>query len=421
MRRTIFLALLAAGTLAAEAEAQFSGFYKIQNRNSGKAAVVQSASTADGAAVLQWTYGGSSTNDEWELVGVGSGFFRIMNRNSGKALTVQSASTADGAAVVQWTYGGASTNDEWQPIDIGGGFYRIMNRHSGKALAVPSASTADGAAVVQWTYGGASTNDEWSITSVGSGGGGGTGIGAIVSAAQFDQIWSPSTRSSTYTYADFVSAANTYYPALCGTGDTNMKKRECAAYFANKNQETGSGRYDRELYCQPGGGGYGSAGCNYCSGSSGCGACAGGQQYWGRHSIQLSWNGNYCAAQGVVGNSLHSSPNNILSNKALGWRVADWYWMTQLGPGVSNGYGTWPQESAHAAITTTDGSGNYGFGGTIRAINGGIECGSRVQQQINRVTFYNGSGSASDEDGSGGVLGILGYSGGAFGRRYCSP
>jgi hypothetical protein len=251
--------------------------------------------------------------------------------------------------------------------------------------------------------------------------GGGGGIGSIVSSSQFDSIWPPSQRSSTYTYNDFVTAANSYYPALCGTGDTNVKKRECAAYFANKDQETGVGQYDRELYCQPGGGGYGSAACNYCDpGNQPCGACAGGQQYWGRHSIQLSWNYNYCNGGNQISVNLHATPNEIFTNRVTGWRLADWYWMTQLGPAVTNGYGTWPMISAHDAITATHSSGNYGFAGTIRAINGGIECGSRVQQQLNRVTYYNGSGT-DEEDSSGGVLGILGYTGGTFGRRFCAP
>ena len=62
---------------------------------------------------------------------------------------------------------------------------------------------------------------------------------------------------------EYFEAADSYFPALCGTGDTNTRKRECAAYFASKDQETGMGQYDRELYCQPGGGGYGGAACNY--------------------------------------------------------------------------------------------------------------------------------------------------------------
>jgi hypothetical protein len=34
---------------------------------------------------------------------------------------------------------------------------------------------------------------------------------------------------------------------------------------------------------------------------------------------------------------------------------------------------------------------------------------------------YDGSGGQDDEDASGGILGILGYGGGKFGRRYCAP
>jgi hypothetical protein len=247
---------------------------------------------------------------------------------------------------------------------------------------------------------------------------GGGGIGSIVSSSQFDTIWPPGQRAATYSYGDFVTGA-TYYPGLCGTGDTNTQKRECAGYFASKDQETGVGQFDRELYCQPGGGGYGQVACNYCQGGSPCGACL--AQYWGRHAIQLSWDFNYCLGQTQIPVSgIFADPNQIFSNKVTGWKAADWYWMTQLGPAVSNGYGTWPLVTAHQAITATDGSGNYGFAGTIRAVNGAIECQSRVQQQINRVMYYNGTAS-DEEDSSGGTLGVLGYTGGVFGRRFCSP
>jgi len=132
--------------------AGFSGYYRLTARHSGKAVVVQSASTANSANVFQWTYGGTATNDEWELRGIGSGYYRLINRNSGKDLTVAAASTANGADVVQYTYGGSTANDEWQPVSVGSGYYRIVNRHSGKVLNVAGASTADGANVDQWSW-----------------------------------------------------------------------------------------------------------------------------------------------------------------------------------------------------------------------------------------------------------------------------
>jgi Ricin-type beta-trefoil lectin domain-like len=143
----------------------FNGFYRIMARHSGKAVVVQGASTADGADVIQWTYGGSNTNDEWEIISVGGGFFRIMARHSGKAMVVQSASTAEGADVIQWTYGGSNTNDEWAIESLGGGFYRIINRNSGKVLEVLGSSTSDGADVVQRTWNGGA-NQQFQIISV---------------------------------------------------------------------------------------------------------------------------------------------------------------------------------------------------------------------------------------------------------------
>src|SRR5687768_10559592 len=87
-------ALTVAAVGAAPAFAQFSGYYRLIARHSGKAVVVSGASTADNAAVVQFTYTSAApANDEWSIESVGSGYFRVMARHSGKALVVQSAST----------------------------------------------------------------------------------------------------------------------------------------------------------------------------------------------------------------------------------------------------------------------------------------------------------------------------------------
>jgi hypothetical protein len=141
---------------AAPAAAQFSGYYRIMARHSGKALVVQSASTANSANVVQFPYGGAATNDEWQISSITGGYWRIVNRNSGRDMVVQSASTAEGANIFQYAYGGANTNDEWALVDVGSGYHRITNRHSGKSAEVAGGSTADSAAVNQRTYSGAS-------------------------------------------------------------------------------------------------------------------------------------------------------------------------------------------------------------------------------------------------------------------------
>jgi hypothetical protein len=143
----------------------FSGYYRLMARHSGKAMTVQSASTANSANVFQWTYGGTNTNDEWQLLSIGGGYYRAIARHSGKDLVVASASTAEGANIFQFAYGGTATNDEWEIIDVGSGYHRITNRNSGKSAEVVSAGTADGADVVQRTYSGG-THQQWQIISV---------------------------------------------------------------------------------------------------------------------------------------------------------------------------------------------------------------------------------------------------------------
>jgi len=143
----------------------FSGYYRLTPRHSGKAVVVQSASTANSANVFQWTYGGTATNDEWQLLSIGSGYHRIINRNSGRDMVVQSASTAEGANIFQYAYGGATTNDEWAIVSVGSGYYRITNRNSGKSAEVAGGGIADGTNVDQRTYSGA-TYQQFQLTQV---------------------------------------------------------------------------------------------------------------------------------------------------------------------------------------------------------------------------------------------------------------
>jgi hypothetical protein len=143
----------------------FSGYYRITPRHSGKAVAVQSASTANSANVFQWSYGGTNTNDEWQLLSIGSGYYRVIARHSGKDMVVASASTAEGANIFQYAYGGTTTNDEWAVVDVGGGYHRVTNRHSGKSAEVVGAGTADGTDVAQRTYSGA-THQQFQMISV---------------------------------------------------------------------------------------------------------------------------------------------------------------------------------------------------------------------------------------------------------------
>lgn len=195
-----------------------------------------------------------------------------------------------------------------------------------------------------------------------SGNNNGTGFAAIVSEAQFNQMFP--NRNAFYTYSGLVAAANTF-PAFANTGDIVIRRREAAAALANFSHETGGLVYINEI-----------AQGQYCSGTSTpCGVCAPGKSYYGRGPIQLSWNYNYCTAGQALGLDLWANPDQVAQNPTIAWRTAIWFWMTQSGAGY---------RPAHTSIV-----GGYGFGETIRTINGSIECnGGNPNQVQSRINDY---------------------------------
>jgi Predicted chitinase len=195
-----------------------------------------------------------------------------------------------------------------------------------------------------------------------SSGNGGSGFAAIVSEAQFNQMFP--NRNPFYTYSGLVAATNNF-PAFANTGDLQVRKREAAAALANFSHETGGLVHINEI-----------ARGEYCSGTATpCGVCAPGKQYHGRGPIQLSWNYNYCAAGQALGLNLWGNPDLVAQDPTVAWGTAIWFWMTQSGSGY---------RPAHTSIT-----GGYGFGETIRTINGSLECnGGHPGQVQSRINLY---------------------------------
>ena len=162
---------LAAGLTAAVLQPAYAAtidttaYYQLVARHSGKALDINGVSTADGAAVVQWT-AGTGFNQQFQFVDSGGGFYRLRARHSGKVVEVQAGSTANGATVRQWgdTNG---TNQQFQAVDTDGGYVKLVNRASGKPLDVWERSTANGARVSQYSDTGA-TNQQWQLRVVGS-------------------------------------------------------------------------------------------------------------------------------------------------------------------------------------------------------------------------------------------------------------
>ncbi len=192
----------------------------------------------------------------------------------------------------------------------------------------------------------------------------GNGIASVLSEATFNAMF-PS-RNGFYTYRALVDAANTF-PQFATSSDVGIRKREVAAFLANIAHETGHLVYIEEINK--------SVMCDTSWGPAGCG-CAAGKMYYGRGPIQLSWNGNYCAAGNYLGVDLKNNPDLVAQNATIAWRTGLWFWMTQSGAGSM---------PAHNAIIN-----NAGFGQTIRSINGALECDGRNPAQVDsRVNNYN--------------------------------
>ncbi len=145
---------------ASAATVDTSAWYVLVNRNSGKALDVSGVSTADGAAVHQWSRH-DGANQQWQFVDSGDGYYRLKSKNSGKVLDIGNWSTADGTRVQQWT-DLDGTNQQFRLADSDSGYVRLINRNSGKAVEVSGGSTADGAAVVQYSDWNGS-NQQWQL------------------------------------------------------------------------------------------------------------------------------------------------------------------------------------------------------------------------------------------------------------------
>ncbi|SED39061.1 Ricin-type beta-trefoil lectin domain-like [Amycolatopsis tolypomycina] len=157
-------AVVSGAGAASAATVDTTAWYLLLNRTSSKAMDVSGVSTADGAAVHQWSRH-DGANQQWQFVDSGNGYYRLKSKNSGKVLDVAGRSTADGAKVQQWTDLNG-TNQQFRLADSDGGYVRLLNRNSGKAVEVTGASTADGAAVVQ--YGDRQgANQQWQLVRVG--------------------------------------------------------------------------------------------------------------------------------------------------------------------------------------------------------------------------------------------------------------
>lgn len=147
--------------VAVEGHCLNDGYYKITVKHSGKALTVKSASTSDGAYLVQYTYNGGD-NQIWYLEKTSDTnpqTYMMISAKSQKVADVQGASTSNGAYLLQYSYNG-NNNQRFILEDIGSGYFRIKAKHSGKVLDVKLSSTSNDAYVIQYTSG-SGDNQKW--------------------------------------------------------------------------------------------------------------------------------------------------------------------------------------------------------------------------------------------------------------------
>ncbi|XP_042478097.1 endochitinase EP3-like [Macadamia integrifolia] len=187
-------------------------------------------------------------------------------------------------------------------------------------------------------------------------------VADIVTQSFFDGIINQAASScagkSFYTRAAFLSATNSY-PSFGTTGTTDDIKREIAAFFAHVTHETGHFCYIEEIN---------GASHNYCDSSNTEYPCVSGKQYYGRGPLQLTWNYNYGAAGKSIGFDGLNSPETVANDVVISFKTGLWFWMN----------------NCHSIITS-----GQGFGATIKAINGAVECnGGNTAAVQARVQYY---------------------------------
>ncbi|MHA4773504.1 ThuA domain-containing protein [Streptomyces sp. MSC1_001] len=148
---------------AGSAVPQSGRTYTVTSAHSGKLVDVRYASTADGAAVIQYASNGGA-NQRWRLTDAGSGSFTLTAQHSAKCLDLPSGSASP---VQQWTCVAGAADQKWKFEPTGLGSYRVVSVLSGRCLDIPQASTANDVQLIQSPCSATATSQRWRFGQVG--------------------------------------------------------------------------------------------------------------------------------------------------------------------------------------------------------------------------------------------------------------
>jgi hypothetical protein len=172
-------------------------------------------------------------------------------------------------------------------------------------------------------------------------------------------------------YDDLAEALNDpRFSRIAREGSLDDRKREVAAIMAHLVQESGALRFMREQ--QPLG--------TYCETDTTY-PCSPGRTYLGRGPIQLTGNRNYGQAGEYLGmgNALLANPDLVEQQAKLAWKTGMYFWM---GWKKTDGPLHELLVGPHSRFLKD------GFGGSIRAMNGRLECPPADPTKANNRRMY---------------------------------
>ncbi|PPS01733.1 hypothetical protein GOBAR_AA18934 [Gossypium barbadense] len=191
----------------------------------------------------------------------------------------------------------------------------------------------------------------------------GASVASIISPQFFNGIISQARADCAgkkfYTRQAFLTALDSF-PDFGKMGSDVESKREIAAFFAHATHET-------EFFCHTE---EQDKSDSHCDTTKPEFPCAPGKSYYGRGPLQLSWNYNYGKAGNALKLDLLKNPEMVANDPVVSFKGSLWYWMAAVRPVIGRG-----------------------FGETIKAINGRVECGvtaakDRAQHRIQFYTDY---------------------------------
>lgn len=146
------------------AQAIESGFYVVENTQSGKALDVAGASLNNGGNIQQYRDNGTPGQTFQFAYDSSNGYYTITNLGSGKVLDVAGGSASAGANVQQYATNGTCAQ-QWAAAKNSDGSFTFRSAVSGLALDVAGASSSNAANVQVWASNGTKAQ-KWSLSSV---------------------------------------------------------------------------------------------------------------------------------------------------------------------------------------------------------------------------------------------------------------